>query len=141
GLVAGTFVTFSDFVMRSLSVIGDEAQGMRAMQSINRVIYRSMFMVLFLGLTPVLGAIAYASSDPWVSAGAITYGLGVFGVTVVANVPMNQKLERMDADVGPAKLYWQQYLAQWTLWNHVRSANAVAATTFLLFAATRTGAG
>ena len=43
GLVAGVFLTFSDFVMRSLRA-AEPAAGMDAMQWINRVVYRSVFM-------------------------------------------------------------------------------------------------
>ncbi|WP_078569715.1 hypothetical protein [Thioclava sp. F36-7] len=49
GLVAGVFLTFSDFVMRALGR-AELAAGIEAMQMINREVYRSLFATLLLGL-------------------------------------------------------------------------------------------
>jgi hypothetical protein len=51
-LVAGVFMAFSDFVMRSLRVAAPGA-GIEAMQQINREVYGSVFLVGLLGLVPV----------------------------------------------------------------------------------------
>ena len=51
-LVAGVFLAFSDFVMRSLSDASPRA-GIEAMQIINRKVYSSVFLVWLLGLAPV----------------------------------------------------------------------------------------
>ena len=48
------------------------------------------------------------------------FALGAFGVTAVGNVPMNTKLDRMNADDPAAGAYWRRYLMVWTRWNHVR---------------------
>ena len=45
GLVAGVFLTFSDFVMRSLSA-SEAIAGAEAMQEINRKVYGSIFLTL-----------------------------------------------------------------------------------------------
>ena len=50
GLVAGVFLTFSDFVMRSLAA-SEAIAGAEAMQEINRKVYGSIFLTLFLGMT------------------------------------------------------------------------------------------
>ena len=49
GLVAGVFLTFSDFVMKSLFA-AEPAAGTEAMQIINRKVYNSIFMVLLIGM-------------------------------------------------------------------------------------------
>jgi uncharacterized membrane protein len=87
---------------------------MEAMQQINRKVYRSVFMVLLMGMVPVSLAIAaYAAvsagsaASAWLIAGAALYLLGVFGVTAAGNVPMNKKLDVLDL-AGDAPLgYWQ----------------------------------
>jgi uncharacterized membrane protein len=139
GLVAGVFLTFSDFVMRSLGASAPAA-GMEAMQQINRKVYRSVFMVLLMGMVPVSLAIAaYAAvsaggaANAWLIAGAALYILGVFGVTAAGNVPMNKKLDVLEP-AGDAPLgYWPRYERNWTLLNHVRTvASAGSAMCFLV---------
>ncbi|GAB5486514.1 MAG: hypothetical protein Pars2KO_00840 [Parasphingorhabdus sp.] len=46
GIMAGVCFTFSVFVMRSLDAF-EKPAGMIAMQSINRIIQRSLFLSLF----------------------------------------------------------------------------------------------
>ena len=56
-LVAGVFLAFSDFIMRSLAITNGSG-GVEAMQAINREVFRWIFMALFLGMAPVSLAIA-----------------------------------------------------------------------------------
>lgn len=139
GLVAGVFLTFSDFVMRSLAAAQPEA-GIEAMQEINRKVYRSIFMVLLMGLVPVsaLLAVIAVPSAPFgasvaVGAGAALYFLGVFVVTAARNVPMNQRLDAMAYRGADARTYWPVYVEGWTRWNHVRTfSSAGSAALFLV---------
>lgn len=138
GLVAGVFLTFSDFVMRSLSAV-TPANGITAMQAINRKVYGSVFLALFIGLAAVsialaVGAVVLAigPARPWIAAGGATYLVGVFLVTVVFNVPMNKRLDAMDPASESAVTYWTEYLTTWTRWNHVRTAASTGATLLLI---------
>ncbi len=139
-VVAGVFLTFSDFVMRSLNGAEPEA-GIEVMQVINREVFRTVFMLLLLGmsaLSPVLFSMAYANVPApaayWIMAGAAIYLVGTFGVTVLFNVPMNVRLDGLDHTSGEAVSYWQSaYFPRWTFWNHVRSlASAVSASCYLV---------
>ncbi|MEM9235043.1 MAG: anthrone oxygenase family protein, partial [Pseudomonadota bacterium] len=66
-----------------------------------------------------------------ISATAI-YVIGMLGVTIGGNVPMNEKLASMRADTAEAAEYWQIYLKVWTRWNHARTAASfIAAGLFL----------
>jgi len=135
-LISGVFMTFSDFVMKSL-VATPTVVGMEAMQMINRQVYRSLFLVLLLGMAPVAVAMAvFAPADLapnatfWLRLGAGIYAFGVFGVTMLGNVPMNKKL---DQAVLAQPEYWLVYGRGWTRWNHLRTfAAAVSALCFLL---------
>ena len=137
-LVAGVFLTFSDFVMRSLDGAQSTA-GVEVMQGINREVFRSVFMALFLGmaaLSPVLIGYAYfnlaGSVFGLIMIGGALYLFGVFAVTAVFNVPMNNRLEAMShTDAGT---YWTDaYVPRWTAWNSIRAvASAGAAVCFLL---------
>lgn len=140
GLVSGVFLTFSDFVMRSLNGAGTPA-GVEVMQAINREVFRSVFIVLLLGmsaLSPVLIGYAYLhTAGPvatWVIAGGTVYLIGVFGVTLVFNVPMNNRLEAQEHAGAEAAAYWTDtYVPRWTFWNAVRAvASAGAAICFLV---------
>jgi len=140
GLVSGVFLTFSDFVMRSLKGAGAES-GIKVMQIINREVLTTLFMVLLLGMAAVsLFLAGYAGL--WISGpvslmivvGGLLYLVGVFGVTLVFNVPMNHRLETMDCASNEAMDYWARiYLPRWTFWNSVRTAaSAAAAICFLI---------
>jgi len=97
-LVAGVFLAFSDFIMRSLALSGGEG-GVEAMQVINREVFRWVFMALFLGIAAVSVLIAgyawvtlYGFAGALIGVAALVYLVGCFGVTVAFNVPMNEAL-------------------------------------------------
>ena len=76
-LVAGVFLAFSDFLMRSLAQTGGVG-GVEAMQIINREVFRWVFMTLFLGMTAVsLGVAGYGATNLGHPAGALCNGLGL----------------------------------------------------------------
>lgn len=139
-IVAGVFLSFSDFVMAGL-VRSEPAGGIESMQQLNRTVFRSIFLTTFLLLVPLtVGFAVYVALESagagrgYVVAAAVTYCLLVFGVTVVGNVPMNNKLDAMQPDSNEAAVYWKVYASVWTRWNHVRTLGA-AATAVLFFCA------
>ncbi|HBM87152.1 MAG: DUF1772 domain-containing protein [Parvibaculaceae bacterium] len=138
-LVAGVFLTFSDFVMRSLNGATTSA-GVEVMQGINREVFKTIFMVLLIGMWGVsaaLGVAAYlgvlGSGSTYILWAAITYSVGVASVTLVFNVPMNTKLAMKAYDSPEGAAYWTDvYYPRWTFWNWVRGiASAVAAVLYL----------
>ncbi len=140
GVVSGVFLTFSDFVMRSLER-AETAAGIEVMQVINREVFRSVFMFLLLGmsaLSPFLFGYAYfniaSPASTLIMIGGATYFAGVFVVSLVFNVPMNNRLDARDYACTDAATYWMNtYLPHWTFWNYVRSiASAAAAVCFLI---------
>jgi uncharacterized membrane protein len=140
GLMAGVYFTFSAFLMRSLDAIGTPA-GMLAMQSINRIIVRSSFLPIFFGSTLVctllMVLMAMEPSSPgaiWALIGSAFYVVGMFIVTVVGNVPLNNRLEAADADGPDGARMWALYLRKWTLWNHVRTTACTACLVLLILA-------
>ncbi len=140
GVVSGVFLTFSDFVMRSLDA-ARTAAGVEVMQVINREVYRSVFMFLFLGMSALsLFLVVYAyfrlagPATSWVMAGGTIYFTGVFVVSVVFNVPMNNRLEAKEYSGTEAATYWTNtYMPHWTFWNRIRAiSSAVAAVCYLV---------
>ena len=60
-------------------------------------------------------------------AGGALYVLGMFVVTVVRNVPLNNALEAADPSSPDGAAIWSRYLREWTTWNHVRTIASTAA--------------
>jgi len=126
GLVAGIFYAFSSFVMAALGRLPAE-HGAAAMNSINVTVITPSFMILFLG-TALLGLLLGGGSLFWwnhpgaklVLAASLLYVIGCFGVTMMFNVPLNNRLAAGDA--AQAAAFWPRYLEGWTTWNHVRTA-------------------
>ncbi len=129
GICAGIFVSFSTAVMRALARVAP-AEGIRAMQSINRAVFNPAFMGAFLG-TAVLSILMIAGSllsqelGALQLSGALIFLIGCFAVTAGFNVPLNEELEKQDADSDAGVRMWQRYLQNWCRWNHVRSAACV----------------
>ena len=137
-LVGGVFLAFSDFIMRSLA----NANGVEAMQVINREVFRWVFMTLFIGMAPVsLGIALYGAtfigSGPGLLLGlaGLVYFIGCFGVTVIFNVPLNEALAKMDPELEATRHFWSgTYVPRWTFWNSVRTVASSASAALLLFA-------
>jgi uncharacterized membrane protein len=140
GLMAGLFFTFSNFVMKALGKT-QPTQGIAAMQSINITILNPLFFIVFMGtaVTSILLPVSLIWRGPqpnsiFLIMGGICYIVGVMVVTIVFNVPMNNKLEAVDAESNEAHTLWQRYLTDWTRWNHVRTVASVLAMLFFILA-------
>lgn len=137
GVVAGVLLSFSSFMIRTLRELA-AADGIRVMQSINRTIVRSPFILAFIG-TALLSAtlIVFAlvtaprsAAAPWLIAAGALYLVGTFLVTAIVNVPRNTALDGVDPASAAGQAVWNDYLVTWVRWNHVRTLAACAATVF-----------
>ena len=140
-LLAGVFLTFSDFLMRALDRSAP-AGGTEVMQRVNREVYASVFMSLFLVMVPVsallLGYGTFWLDGPlafWLTAAGALYLFGVFAVTAAGNVPMNRRLDAMPLAGDAAQAYWPAYTRGWLRWNHLRAFAALAASVCHVMAA------
>jgi uncharacterized membrane protein len=140
GLLAGLYFAFSTFVMTAFARIG-QAQGIAVMNSINVEIVRSLFMPLFLGTTLTSTALAVLAFFNWgepggmaMLAGGVIYGAGMFIVTMVFNVPLNDALAVVAPSSTDAATLWERYLKDWTMWNHVRTIASTATCAFFIAA-------
>ncbi|MET8905470.1 anthrone oxygenase family protein [Streptomyces sp. NPDC004538] len=139
GLTAGVFCAFSTFVMRGLAAL-PPAQGIAAMNSINKAAVRPPFMAVFLGTAVLAAVIAVVTFVVWPEEAAVElllgsalYLIGSFGVTVAANVPRNTALLAVEPGSAQAADRWTAYVREWTAWNHVRTiASAAAAVAYVL---------
>lgn len=142
GLIAGVFFAFSNFVMPALARISPE-QGLSAMQSINITVLNPGFLGTFMGTAVlsvvIIGLQLWQASTPsyLLMAGALSYLLGCFAVTAIANVPRNKALvllnSKSEQTLSASDLaQWQEYLQSWTFWNHIRTAASALAMLFFV---------
>jgi uncharacterized membrane protein len=140
GLIAGVFFAFSTFVMTALGR-RPPAEGMAAMQAINVTVLNPAFLGVFAGTAVTCLLVVISSILRWQEPGAlygilggVLYVAGTFFVTMAFNVPLNNELASLaPADPGSAS-QWARYVATWTVWNHVRTAAALAAAALLTVA-------
>ena len=113
GLIAGTFFAFSVFVMRALASISAPA-GIAAMQAINVVVVNPLFLGVFLGtavLCVIVSLLAFAGSEGaepvciWIA--SLAYLVGTFGVTMLFNVPLNNRLAKVDPASAEGEKLWR----------------------------------
>jgi uncharacterized membrane protein len=133
GLVAGIFFAFSNFVMKALARV-PPAQGITAMQSINVVVLNRWFFAMFFGTAVCCLALTITSFVRWqkpsagyLLVGSLLYLIGTILVTIACNVPLNDALAAVDPSSADAGRVWENYLKNWTAWNHVRTIAALAA--------------
>lgn len=123
----GVYFIFSNTVMAALA---REDKGAKVMVSINQIILNPVFYVLFFG--SAVGAAGLALWGDWLERiAAFTFISGTFVVTIVGNVPLNNRL-RDSANAAELSRVWSEYLIQWTRWNHLRTGSAFVASACLL---------
>ena len=131
GLMAGLFFAFSTAVMAALARL-PAGQGATAMNAINLVIQNPVFLAVFMGTALVCAALAVKAvlgwSQPgslWLLAGGLFYLVGIFGITVVFNVPLNDALAAVDPASSEGTALWTRYLDEWVFWNHARTVSGI----------------
>lgn len=140
GLMAGVFFAFSSFIMNALARL-QPAQGIAAMQSINITVINPLFFAAFFGTAVACIFLVVSSLLRWHQPGAayllvgsLLYLIGTFLVTIVFNVPLNEALATVEPGSADGANLWASYLTNWTVWNHIRGAAALAAAALLTIA-------
>ncbi|WP_119079803.1 anthrone oxygenase family protein [Chitinophaga alhagiae] len=135
-LMAGLFYAYSFSVSPGLGRLAD-AEYIRAMQHINRAILNPVFFLGFMGTLLLLPLSTYLQySQPvtvrfWcLLAATLVYAIGVFGVTMAVNVPLNEALNTFNtqsASLSEIAAHRAGFEARWNSFNNVRTFCAVAA--------------
>ena len=104
GLMAGIFFTWSNAVKPGIGKLSD-IEYLTALQSMNRVILNNAFKIIFLGaiivvaLVPVFYFNLYPKNIFWLFVFTLViYWIGVFGVTVSGNIPLNEILDKTNLE-------------------------------------------
>jgi uncharacterized membrane protein len=139
GVIAGAFFVFSVMVMRSLARLPAQ-YGIAAMQAINAAALRPAFLGVFTGTAALCAAVVVGSlvdwdnASPYLLVGGLLYLVGGFGLTIGYHVPRNEAIDRVEPTSPDAAGHWARYVREWTTWNHVRGAAALAAAALLTIA-------
>jgi len=139
-LAAGVFFAFSTFVMAGLDRTSP-ATAVAAMQGINRAAPEPPLMTVLFGTAALCIAVAVVAlpgdagaAGGLAVAGAAAYLLGTIGVTMACNVPLNERLDRVDPEGPTAAEEWSRHDRRWRAWNHVRTLSSLAATAAMIAA-------
>lgn len=135
--MGGIFFAFSSFIMPAFGNL-QPSEGIRAMQRINIDVFCWSFSLLFFGLPLAFISLGLYGLWQWNSldsvyllSSGLVYLVGCLVVTGVGNVPLNEKLARVNPESSQGAALWSRYLTQWTRWNHVRTVACLAASLFL----------
>ncbi|SHF85068.1 Uncharacterized membrane protein [Chryseobacterium sp. OV279] len=131
-LIAGLFYAYSCSVVLGLGKLSD-TEYLKSMQSINREILNPVFFMSFMGtaiLLPVT-TFLFRGDQPafiFLLLASAVYLIGVFGVTVAGNVPLNDMLDKFDISGSTADVVKQmrdRFENRWNLLNNVRTVFSV----------------
>ncbi|MDQ8730601.1 anthrone oxygenase family protein [Bradyrhizobium sp. LHD-71] len=142
-LMAGLFFVFSNAVMTAFGKLSP-ATGIAAMQAINIWILNPVFAAVFFGTAAFSALLAIAAllnlGHAWslpLLAGSLCYLFGAPLVTMIFNVPLNNRLAAASPETAEAARLWAEYLRIWTAWNHLRTILCLAATGLFIWALCR----
>ena len=138
-LSAGLFFAWSVSVMPGLARVSDR-EFVAAMRAMNVAIQNLIFFTVFFGaplFTVISTVLHYGESARFslLLAASFVHITGVFAVTVFGNVPLNNRLERLDVKLAAddeIKSARANFERRWNILNHFRAFSATLA--FVLIA-------
>ncbi len=133
GLVAGLFYSYSCSVNPGLRALSDD-EYLKAMQSINAAIQNPVFFASFMGLLLVYPVAAFQTYQSGPAAftllltSLVMYYILVFGITVMANVPLNEQLAAFDINAASPeaiRIMRRQFEGPWNFYHAIRTYASV----------------
>lgn len=141
GLFAGLLYAFNVAIVPALRSIKGTSH-IAAMQAINAKIKNPVFFLSFFGPTLLLPLVAYlhrgTAEFPLLVAAAALHIIGGNGVTIAGNIPLNERLDKVDsghlseAEADQIRAEFQGVGSLWMRFHNVRTL-AVTAATALVF--------
>lgn len=140
-VIGGVFSAFSEFIMAAL-LRAEPAGGIESMQHINRTVIGTQFVAGILLIAPASVLLALYSVTVFEGAALVAlvaapcvYVPSVFLMTILGNVPLNNRLARLDHTSPDAQAYWPHYGRDWTRLNHMRALGSVITAMLYMAAA------
>lgn len=135
GLIAGLFYAYSCSVNPGLTRLKD-VEYLSAMQAINSAILNPVFFLTFMGtllLLPISTWLQYkagGNSNAYflLLIASLVYIIGVFGVTVIGNVPLNELLAKADLkSMNLEELFTlrSKFEKPWLFYHQIRTVSVV----------------
>lgn len=140
-LIGGLFYAYSCSVVLGLGKLSD-TEYLKAMQNINREILNPVFFMSFMGTVVLLPLSTFLlrGQQPvfiFLLLATLAYLIGVFGVTVAGNVPMNDTLDKFDISGSTAEAIRQMrenFENRWNFFNNIRTIFSVISIIFVVCA-------
>jgi len=136
GLVTGLLYGWVVSVIPGLRRVEGDTY-ISTMQNINREIINPWFVIPFMTVPLMLAAASFAElragnhrAGWYLAAAATTYVIGVLGVTMGGNIPLNDSLDAVDLGSlsGDAvERTRTEYETPWNRWHNLRTAASVIA--------------
>lgn len=143
GLLAGLLYAFNVAFVPALRDI-KATQHIALMQSLNKKIQNPVFFLSFFGPTVLLPFAAYlhrgGAQFPLLVIAAGLHIIGANGVTVVGNIPLNDKLDKLDVsqlsetEADQLRNEFQGSGKPWMWLHNIRTLAEVAATALIFIA-------
>lgn len=143
GLLAGLLYGYSCSVNNGLKALTDDGY-LKAMQAINIVIQNPYFFISFMGSILFLPLSTWHSYMQQNSAhfylllsATLIYIIGVFGVTLLGNVPLNNQLAKFNIDLSSEteiKAMRMTFESAWNRFHLVRTLCAIFSFALTLLA-------
>jgi uncharacterized membrane protein len=134
GLAAGLLYGYDCSVIKGLNRLPDR-EYISCFQSINTAILNPYFFISFMGsliMLPLAAWLGYKhetnSAFYLMLASALMYAVGVFGVTVIGNVPLNNSIDAFNLSTATAedmKAMRQSFEMKWNWFHHIRTYAAI----------------
>lgn len=141
GLLAGGFYAFHVAVVPALRSLKGR-QHIAMMQTINVKIKNPVFFLSFFGPTILLPLAAYlhrgVAQFPLLAAAAALHIIGANGVTIAGNIPLNDRLEKLDAsqlseaEADQVRQEFQGMGSPWMRFHTIRTLASTAAVALIL---------
>ena len=133
GIMAGIFFTWSNAVKPGIGKLSD-LEYLNALQSMNRVILNGAFLIVFVGaiiavaLVPLFHFHLYPKNIFWLFICILLiYWIGVFGITVFGNIPLNEILDKTNLEtitLEEIKAFRSTIENKWNNFNLIRSISS-----------------
>lgn len=130
GLIAGLLYSYSCSVNLGLKTLADE-EYIKAMQAINIAIQNPLFFIAFMGLLFAFPFSTYAfykhqvnSAFYYMLFAMIVYLLGVLGITMFCNVPLNEQLAKFPISTATSNeisTMRQSFEKHWNAYHFIRT--------------------
>lgn len=139
-LMSGFFFAYTFSVSAGLHKLNDRAY-LAAMQHINKAVLNPVFFVCFFGafvFLVIASVLCFNIGSPGrylVFGACICYAIGVLGITVARNVPLNNQLASFDIENAPESSLQHMravFEAPWVFWNDTRTLACFVAVVCLV---------